>query len=326
MHTHVHTHTYTHAHTHTHNTHLRPVVWWCAPRPLRRASGGIKPHCPVPLPRDIRVSPSCSLRLVGPLLIAGGSVGMHWIACRYHGPETPKLPLSATAPAGEHGGTAHVSARRVPHDHEHRATHTVVWVLHPAAVGGSRGRSQLGMHLEHTPGYGDTPPCRASEAAEGPPRRQPAGVCPGSLRGWAPALIAPGYASHLSASCVLFKDGGPAHSQRGEEGGFRFNDSTGAGRPSPGGRLKIESTTSRDGGSGICVPARRVRGSSCRRLGTGPRAFPWPAGKYKARPAIKRRLVGEVAARSAHCGAPIPQQRNPPLRMMCAGLSGNCTR
>jgi len=74
---------------------------------LRCASGGIKPHCLAPLPRDFRLTLRCSLRLASFL---------------------------------------------------------------------------LGMHLENTPGYGETPPCRACEAAEDPSRWLPAGTCSCSMR------------------------------------------------------------------------------------------------------------------------------------------------
>jgi hypothetical protein len=79
---------------------------------LRCASGGIKPHCLVPLPRDFRLTPTCSLRLASFLLMRGapGDLGR----VQTNGLETPNLPLSATVPAEEHGGTAHVTARHVP--------------------------------------------------------------------------------------------------------------------------------------------------------------------------------------------------------------------
>ena len=59
-----------------------------------------------------------------------------------HELETPKLPLSATAPAEEHGGTAHAlrGARRMRNHGPPSQVHGS-WVLHPAGrstVGGSR--------------------------------------------------------------------------------------------------------------------------------------------------------------------------------------------
>ena len=108
-----------------------------------------------------------------------------------HGPETPKLPLIA---AKEHGGNrTHVRKARTkleleliqPHmapvlrgevgsatDHGGTAPCNGTRGTPPGrnVVDGSRGWSQLGMHLEHTQGYGETPPRGASEAAEDPPR------------------------------------------------------------------------------------------------------------------------------------------------------------
>jgi hypothetical protein len=169
------------------------------------------------------------------------------------------------------GGPHTRSQGDVPHDHEHRTTQRQSGIPPGrGGVGGSRGRPQAGVHLEYTPGYGETPPCRASEAAEDPPR-WPLGA-------------------HCALQCflplegrVLFKDRGPGAAFVGDKGGFRFNDSTGVGRL-PRSRLKIESPTSREGGSGTCVARAGSPGVASQAAGAAPRVFPWLAGFRQGRP------------------------------------------
>ena len=184
-----------------------------------------------------------------------------------HELETPKLPLSATAPAGEHGGTAHAlqGARRMRNHGPPNQAHGS-WVFTPGRAV-DRGRSQAGMHLEHTPGYGDTPPCRASEAAEGP------------LRGCR-SLIAPASPCPPRAACFP-RAGALARFLGGDKGGLRFNDSTGVGRL-PRSRLKIESLTFREGGSGTCVARAGSPGAVAGGWGSSA-GIPMARGIYKGR-------------------------------------------
>jgi len=188
------------------------------------------------------------------------------------------------------------------------------------------GRSQTGMHLEHTPGYGETPLCSAFDAAEGPLRGPPAAPLFCSLRRGALALIAPGFAPHLpGAACLL--DGGPAQLPWGEESGFRFNDSTGAGRLPPGGRLKIESATSRERGSGICFPAQRVRGPSRGRLGAFRGCTCCSRGTQsprQGRPSRGGSWRGASARSRSLRRRPQPQEETPALlsRVVRIGVSG----
>ena len=93
--------------------------------------------------------------------------------------------------------TRHCTSRRAREDRTRgrkaRAATNTSTAPHTTAVGffsfwhtrpgrWARGRSQTGMHLEYTPGYGETPPCRACEAAEGPSRWLPASTCSCSMR------------------------------------------------------------------------------------------------------------------------------------------------
>ena len=138
------------------------------PSAKRSTSGGINRVAQCPCRGTSLYRTQCSLRCLKPCSMRG-LLGVHG-SVQIHGSETLKLPLSAIAPASEYGGTAHAFLRRVPHDHEH-GTHTHgSWVLHPAGDVACGWSPDGGMHLEHTPGYGETPPCSAFEAANDPPR------------------------------------------------------------------------------------------------------------------------------------------------------------
>ena len=214
--------------------------------------------------------------------------------------ETPKLPLSATAPAEEHGGTAHAPARHVPH--RPRASHlsTVLGALHPAAAGSV------------APVGGPSWGCTWST-------HQGMVTRPHAERLRQPRIRREGRWCSLHQQCflplggrVLFKDRGPGAALGGDKGGFRFNDSTGVGRL-PRSRLKIESPTSREGGSGTCV-ARAGSPGAVFAGGWGSSVGIPMARGFQARPATKQRQRVGGSASSAHCGTPLAQA---PLTLCC---------
>ena len=126
------------------------------------------------------------------------------------------------------------------------------------------------MHLEYTPGYGETLSCRASEGFKGPLRRPPPSNFPRSMRGSCLRSLRQAMPPTSRELRPYFYGRGSGALERGEDGGFRFNDSAGAGWPSPEGRLKIESATSRRGGPASACPRRESGGRRAVAAGRSP--------------------------------------------------------
>ena len=110
---------------------------------------------------------------------------------------------------------------------------------------------------------------------------------------------------------MLFKDKGPGAALVGDKGGFRFNDSTGVGRL-PRSRLKIDSPTSREGGSGTCGARAGSPGAVFARGWGNSAGIPLARG-FQARPATKSSENGMEVLRASLISEHLSPPRRSPL-------------
>ena len=165
--------------------------------------------------------------------------------------------------------------------HRPRASHlaTVIGALHPAAVGpvAPVGGPCWGCTRSDTPGYGDTPSCRASEAAEDLPRGPLVAHC-------ASSAFCPSRAACFSRTGVLAR---PSGGTKADSGSTTRRVSVGC----PAAGLRYSPPLPERGGPVPAVPARGVRGPSLHAAGAAPRALPWPAAFRQGR-APKAAIAG----------------------------------